>query len=195
MWGRAGEMSETQDKLNWLAFRYVANELDAAEVSEFESQLLTDQAAREAVAVAVEQATRIRRALSSGVVVAAAAQRSNWGRKSTRVAIVVLGSSLSLLLSVCLVQTSRPVADGVFSESLVGPSTDASAQLAFAWAEARHGLTELKPAAHVALTDSFEGVLAVATDSDFEQSLVPPSWMLAALGTLDSGNDSEFEVE
>jgi anti-sigma-K factor RskA len=46
-------MSEHED-LNWLAFRYVAGELNAAELQAFESQLEDDQSAREAVATACE---------------------------------------------------------------------------------------------------------------------------------------------
>ena len=42
-------MSEPQDKLSWSAFRYVANELDASEISEFESRLMTEQAARSGI--------------------------------------------------------------------------------------------------------------------------------------------------
>ncbi len=49
----SGPMSEHED-LNWLAFRYVAGELNAAELRAFETQLEDDQSAREAVARACE---------------------------------------------------------------------------------------------------------------------------------------------
>jgi len=42
------------EPLSWLAFRYVANELTDAEAAQFELRLENDQAAREAVAAAVE---------------------------------------------------------------------------------------------------------------------------------------------
>jgi len=57
-----------QDDLNWLAFRYVAGELDEAEMQAFESRLEADQDVREAVAQAV--------ALTRCVAVVAAEQAS-----------------------------------------------------------------------------------------------------------------------
>jgi len=58
------DMNE-QDDLNWLAFRYVAGELDDAETQAFEARLETDQPAREAVAQSV--------ALTQSVAIAAGA--------------------------------------------------------------------------------------------------------------------------
>lgn len=43
-----------RDSLDWTAFRYVADEMDADERCRFEASLVVDQAAREAVARAVE---------------------------------------------------------------------------------------------------------------------------------------------
>ena len=42
------------DELAWQAFRYIAGEMNAAEQERFDAQLAADQAAREAVAAAVE---------------------------------------------------------------------------------------------------------------------------------------------
>ena len=185
-------MSETQDKLNWLAFRYVANELDATEVNEFESLLLTDQAAREAVARAVSETIQIRQALA--VVATATSERSNWGRKSTRVAFLAIGSCLALLLAVCLIRPSLPPAGSeIVYQSAISSPSDSPLQLAYVWAEARHDLAEFPPAANAVLADSLDAVVIAAIDSDLEQSLVAPSWMLAALANADSGIDSEFE--
>ena len=46
--------SESPDSLDWLAFRYIAGEMTVAESTVFEERLESDQAAREAVAAAVE---------------------------------------------------------------------------------------------------------------------------------------------
>jgi len=46
--------SESPDSLDWLAFRYIAGEMTVAESTVFEERLGSDQAAREAVAAAVE---------------------------------------------------------------------------------------------------------------------------------------------
>ena len=42
-------MKQFNDELDWMAFRYINDEMDAAEISEFESQLEIDQAARDSV--------------------------------------------------------------------------------------------------------------------------------------------------
>jgi hypothetical protein len=185
-------MSESQDKLSWLAFRYVANEMDTTEANDFESLLLNDQAAREAVAVAVSETTQIRQALAT--VVTGTSQRSGWSRRSTRFAVVAMGSCLTLFLAVCLVRSSLPPERSIVHQLVASPPSD-SVELAYAWAEARHGLAEVQSAGNVVLTDSLDTVSIAAIDSEFEHSLVAPSWMLAALAKIDSGVESEFEPQ
>ncbi len=187
-------MSATQDNLNWLAFRYVANELDATEASEFESLLTTDQAAREAVARAVEETTQIRQALA-GTVVTAASERSNWSHKSTRVAIVAVGSCLTVLMALMLVRSSLPTTGDVARQANEQHISSSRAQLAYAWAEARSGSTELQPATDPVLADSLDAVLIASVDLESEQSLLAPSWMLAALEKMDGGIDSDLEIQ
>jgi hypothetical protein len=187
-------MNETQDNLNWLAFRYVANELDPTESSEFELRLMTDQTAREAIAAAVGATTRMRLALGDAVVVTAASQRTRWGRKSTRVAIVAMGSCLTLLLAVALLRPSVSPT-GIVSQSAVNEPTDSRAELAFAWAEVRYQLAEFQPAANAVMADAMDPVAIALRDSESEQSLVAPNWMLAALAKRDSGVESEFEIQ
>src|SRR5262245_34308227 len=58
----------TNDELHWLAFRYVAGEMTAAEEESFEQQLADDQEAREAVAQVVELNEAIRLAATKPVV-------------------------------------------------------------------------------------------------------------------------------
>jgi hypothetical protein len=176
-----------------LAFRYVANELDVVEANEFESLLLTDQVAREAVAAAVQETTHIHQAL--GVIDRAASQRSNWNRKTTRVAIIAVGSCLTLFLALCLIRSSLPMTDGVAHQTVANDSSGSSAQLAYAWAEARNGLSELQPVANTLLADSLEMSVIAEINSESESALVAPSWMLAALAKMDSGIDSEFEIQ
>ncbi|MCA9144434.1 MAG: hypothetical protein H6823_10895 [Planctomycetaceae bacterium] len=187
-------MSETQEKLNWLAFRYVANELDAIEASEFELRLMTDQTAREAIAVAVGETTRIRVALGDAAVVAAASQRTSWGQKSTRFAIVAMGSCLTLLLAVALLRPSVSPT-GIASQSSVNEPIDSRAELAFAWAEVRYQLAEFQPAANAVMADAMDPIAIALRDSESEQSLVAPNWMLAALAKKDSGIELEFEIQ
>lgn len=81
------------DDLAWLAFRYVAGELDPDELADFEDRLDRDQPAREAVAEAV--------ALAAGVVRAAPALRSTPGLRprARRAAAVVLAAAACLALA------------------------------------------------------------------------------------------------
>jgi anti-sigma factor RsiW len=188
-------MSETQNKLSWSAFCYVANEMDATEASEFESLLMTDQAAREAVADAVEESARIRQALAGAVVVTAASQRTKWNRKTTRVAVVTVGSCLTLLFVLFLVRSSVPIARDFAHQGIESDSSVSPAQLAYAWAEARNGLTELQPAVDADLADTVDSVFNGPIDSESEQSLVAPSWMLAALAKMDRGIDSGLDLQ
>ena len=186
-------MSETQEKLRWLAFRYLADEMDASEANDFESRLLTDQVAREAVARAVSETTQIRQALAT--VVTGTSQRSGWSRRSTHFAIVAMGSCLTLFLAVCLVRSSLPPERSVVHQLVASSPSDSPIELAYAWAEARHGLAEVQSAGSVALTDSLDVVSIAAIDSEFERSLVAPSWMLAALANMDGGVDPKFEIQ
>jgi hypothetical protein len=63
-------VTEEHADLDWLAFRYVAGEMPAAECELFEQRLALEQAAREAVAAAVELTAAI--AHSADVLAAAA---------------------------------------------------------------------------------------------------------------------------
>ncbi len=195
MRGRAGEMSETQDKLSWSAFRYVANEMDATEASEFESLLMADHAAREEVANAVDQAARIRQALAGDVVVTAASHRSTWSRKTAQTAVVTVGSCLALLFVLFLFRSSTPIESDFSHQEIEGDSPVSPAQLAYAWAEARNGLTELQPTVDADLADTVDSVFNGPVDSESEQSLVAPSWMLAALAKMDSGIESALDLQ
>lgn len=188
-------MSETKDNLSWQAFRYVANELDAAETSEFELLLATDQAAREAVANAVGETARIRQALDREAVATATSQRSSWNRKTARVTTVAIGSCLALFLALCLVRSSVPVPGRVADLAIANELTLSRAQLAYAWAEARNGSIELQAKVDAELSNTLDSVLTGPIDSESEQSLVAPSWMLAALVKMDGGIDTEDEVQ
>lgn len=188
-------MSKSNSELNWLAFRYVANELDPTETSDFESLMLTDQSAREAVAKMVGETVTFRSAFASDNVAAASLQRENWSRKTIRVTVVSVGSCLTLLLAMLLVRsTSSPIdrvaGDVIESESLASP-----AQLAYAWAESRRGLGELRQSTSVNASDPMDVVLNDTFVSDLDQPLVAPSWMLAALTKQATGINSELEVQ
>jgi hypothetical protein len=83
--------SNDPDDLTWLAFCYVAGELGPAEAEAFEARLDHDQAAREAVAGAVELVE----------LVSQSAQREPVARRNRRV-VAVLATAAALTLAVVL---------------------------------------------------------------------------------------------
>ncbi|MBC8355036.1 MAG: hypothetical protein H8E66_23910 [Planctomycetes bacterium] len=185
-------MSESQSELNWLAFQYVANELDAAETTDFESLLLTDQSAREAVAKMVGESVELRSALGTATVATASSHEGSWNRKASRVAIVTVGSCLTLLLAVCFIRPMTPVSDRVVDKSV---ESDSPAQLAYAWAESRQGLDDLQSSLGIDLSDTLGSALSDAPVAESDQPLVAPSWMLAALTKQGAGFDSELDIQ
>ncbi len=73
--------SPSSDQLAWLALQYICDELESAERDAFESRLQHDQAAREAVAAAVETCAAVRIALGTGALDLPTPVRhaANWG--------------------------------------------------------------------------------------------------------------------
>lgn len=107
-------LSEAVD-LPWLAFRYVAGELDAAAAEAFERRLDEDQAAREAVAEAVSLLTTVEAAVS----LPAPAYRLR--RRLTRwtLAATGLAAAAGLLIGISLLQGNRPRSSGPINERVV----------------------------------------------------------------------------
>jgi hypothetical protein len=70
--------SDSEHDLLWLAFRYVTSEMDADEVSAFETRLSHDQAAREAVAEAVQLVGAVSLASSSDEVLSLRRSARGW---------------------------------------------------------------------------------------------------------------------
>lgn len=132
------------DDLNWLAYRYVAGELDEAEALAFESQMETDQDAREAVAQAVLLTRCVAIAADDGqpqqgesvcelaAPVSAAGRGSAWGWVSA----LVVSAALLVLVS----QVVRPGPREV--GTLTQPSDAAQEQLAEVWDSVREPLDE-----------------------------------------------------
>lgn len=134
------------DDVNWLAFRYVAGELDEAETQAFELLLETDQPAREAVAQAVMIARSVTMVADYGQAkqsesvcelttpVSAAGRGSAWGWGTA----LVVSAALLVLVS----QVVRPGARELGTKA---PAIDAAQeQLAEVWDSVREPLD--KPA-------------------------------------------------
>lgn len=136
-------MNEHED-LNWLAFRYVAGELDEAESQAFELQLETNQPAREAVAQAVMltrcvtmvadecQSNHDASVSALATPVSVAGRGSAWGW----VTALVVSAALLVLVS----QVVRPGARELGTKA---PAVDAAQeQLAEVWDSVREPLDE-----------------------------------------------------
>ena len=132
------------DDLNWLAFRYVAGELDEAETLAFETRLEADQDAREAVARAVMFSRCVAAATDDGQPsrtapvcelaspVPVAGRGSAWGW----VTALVVSAAMLVLVS----QVMRP---GLREQDPAGSTTDvAQEQLAEVWDSVREPLDE-----------------------------------------------------
>ena len=180
-------MNHSPESLDMLAFRYLAEELSVAEREQFELQLATDQAAREAVARMVEYSSAIRLAIVSQARelggVALPQRREEGTSRSAAATAVAIGSSLALLLAIAMWLPPFEVRDGVGESSSSGDSQ--VTELALAWAETR---SQIRSAHEVAVDDEWTAELPEGL-SDLDESaeathFQAPGWMLAAVAGL-----------
>lgn len=182
--------------LPWQAFCYLAGDLDPAEAAAFEARLADDQAAREAVAQAVELVQAIAAAESQLERAVVPASRSCPAWRS-RLAWVAIGG-LATWLFVWLLP-------GPFEAGWQGRrgGLDRPRELAAAWMETRRQLDATgemgdwlhKPAA---LFEAEEGLLAERLANELELELdddpmaETPSWMTAAVFSLARQGPAEW---
>jgi hypothetical protein len=168
--------NEGADQLDWLAFCYVAGELPPAEAEQFEARLADDQAAREALARAVELTQTVVAAEAQSEILVAPARRyvAGWG---TRLSWMAIGGLASIVVALLW--------SGALHNSTSGPSEKQIA-LAAAWTQTRADIAQanedemwLPPVWMLGEAD--EELLAV-TDASLEP--LPgetPSWLTAAV--------------
>jgi hypothetical protein len=171
--------SEGKRELDWLAFCYAAGELNAAEAEAFEVTLSNDQAAREALARAVDlsQTVAAAEAQSEQVLTPAARLSSNW---NARLSWMAIGGLASLLLALLWSGVVGPT----WTAAQRRISAPAQQELALAWNMTR---TEIANVREVGLWSP----TAAANDADDEPAggLAiddlgvgdSPSWMTAAV--------------
>ena len=185
-----------QDKLDWLAFRYVANELSGLERVSFEGQLASDQSAREAVARMVQRTTELSQALSAGTDrPTIAASQSAWKGRATRWLTVGIASSLALFAAVLASRHfTIPALDEPIAQYRSQPSVE-PADLAFAWAEVRAPQDDF--ADLLSELPVFNDLLLADVDQtdEADQSLGPPSWMIAAVARMDQNLSDEMGLQ
>jgi hypothetical protein len=157
---------EFSNELDWLAFCYVAEELDPAQRAAFESRLAEDQAACEAVVRAVE--------LSCTVVRSGQDDADLKAGRRTRLTNAALLVAIAAMVSFCLASA------WLFNPAESSKNPDA--EVALAWAESvdvpeLDSRLELTPAI-------WEGEWDDDVDfsrDDFEEQDEFVNWMFAAL--------------
>src|SRR5688572_17831025 len=121
---------DCHNELDWSAFCYASGEMTPAEAEAFEQRLSDDQAAREALARAVEITQAVISAESLAPAVALRSQPATWSR---RLAWMAIGSAASLLAALLW--------SGGVASWLGGRSERVSPELAAAWSETRGELS------------------------------------------------------
>ena len=177
---------ECRHQLDWSAFCYAAGEMSPAEATEFETLLADDQAAREALARAVELTQVVAAAESQvgDVVLPASHRTTGW---AVRFSWMAAGGLASLLIGLLWTGAIRPSASSVRQYELAAAWTETRAELSSAKAA---GLWPSVSSHHGDADDDSlgnEGLLdAVALDET-------PSWMDAAV--LGIGGETSDESD
>lgn len=177
---------DEQNELDWLAFQYVAGELDADAAVAFELRMAQEQSVREATARAVELTQLVAAAESqfadlrcsdpeTGEVAPAEKRAVAWG---TRLSWMAIGGLLSLLVAVF-------VSSGRFG-TLPTVENGANGDLAAAWYETRQELTaseDIGPLHPLSATllDGDDEAADVGTGDESWLEIDTPSWMTAAV--------------
>jgi hypothetical protein len=161
--------TEHTNDLDWLAFCYAAGELTAAEAEHFEARLAQEQAAREALARAVELTQTVAAAQTQlGDLVSPAQRvRYDWRR---RISWMALGGVASLLAAVLWSAVAGPTWHKTNNGS---PS-----QLAIVWNQTRSDFVEVREAALWSAASDFDDAGADLAADDVPEA---PSWMTAAV--------------
>ncbi len=162
-----------RDELAWLAFCYVANELDDAARTEFELRLAESQAAREAVAQAVEL---VAAAQLAGACPAAPAA-THWNQVAVR-CIAAVAAAVVLFITFGHLPFEREQA-----EPTVAAHMEARL-LAEAWLKTRQAFRSAEPDSHP--VDVQPAMLEPVADElppagEDEGELIVSDWMMVAL--------------
>ena len=201
--------SEHREELDWLAFRYLANELNESEQEAFEDRLADDQSAREAVARAVEltQTLSAARELDEIVVRSAEAPapatkgRSAW---SVPAAWMSVGAAACLLLVAAWSLPSLLNTLGGNSAGVAAANAH-TLELARAWSSAREefaaheGTFWDRDAVRSEPSQAESSAVPAAPSDDELDDMAPvpmPSWMLSAVAAealeIPGSNDNEI---
>ena len=171
------------DDLDWLAFCYVADELDAQSRAAFEQRLATDVLACEAVADAVQLSSLVYAAADSDfdglAELPADPAEHNRLAKWSPVPTLVFAASVML----CLIAAGWILTNSTGSQQALTQNTLDVNQLATTWAE---GLVDEDPG------NDFESViLTTGAESGFggdvDDADIDDGWLLVALADMEGG--------
>ncbi len=188
----------------WQAWRYVAGEMDERQSRDYEQRLATDQAAREAVAEAVDLQQLVGAAetelasTSQAPRIDADAGSRRWVR---RAGWLVMGAAASLLAVMTIDGWRLGTSSQPPAKDTVLPDTSVHSALALVWSETRADWPEMAgemadaPApldaqgtpAGFSPDAEQESLAAMAADSE---DLSVPDWMLRALELSREGEPS-----
>ena len=194
--------------LDWLAFCYIADELSPDDAAAFENQLADDQAAREAVARAVDLTRALAkvgagdrsRATPASMVLGAWRRRRSAGRLAR--AVIAAAACLMVVLAYQHYRGIAPVATSpqeTADSERIGSSERSARQLAVLWSQTREELAAMQLDDWVVdlhdNLDQSDELLPLPQDAEPDDDAyaanVPPSWMLAAVRAIDRGPGGE----
>lgn len=174
--------NDFQSDLDWTAFCYAASELSESETAAFESLLAEDQAAREALARAVELSQAVASAETMQPVVITRSRSFIWSRRLTWMAV---GSAASLLVAV--LWSGSGVGSRLQTRFSGQPeSSTATHELAAAWVGQQQEQSIASDAgqwypAPISESDASSEAEASADLADLPET---PAWMTAAVASL-----------
>ena len=195
-------MTKDGSELDWQAFQYIAGELNAADTERFEARLAIDQAAREAVAAAVElsEIAAITEYQPIERVTTPSASYTHWSRS---LAWLGWGAAACLLVVAFVQQTGtspwhsghRLSENTLAEDDPTNPSSGVGAtaarahgapDLALVWVHTRASI-----AAENRLEEDRTGVVEADEDELQERRLEEagisaPSWMVTAVAGMDA---------
>lgn len=179
---RSGPLeSHPRAEVDWHAFRYVSGEMTVAEAESFETLLAEDQAAREAVAAAVEWMTLTFEAQPAAVSVAPSAveRRASAAPQTWKSALNVVSVAAALVA----LFAALPLLGRLAAHRAGGGDEDS--QLAAAWSASRSTAAALDAASSLPNVDGDDW----PPTSEVDSSATTPSWMLAGMAALAADHD------
>ena len=177
-------MNTDRNNLDWLAFQYVAGEMSPPDAEAFETRLLDDQPAREAVAAAVELCQAVEATCSApgragaATTLPASRMSATWMAPA---AWLAAGAAACLLVVASIQWLSAPNKSG--ENRMARGSSDADLELALAWSDVRQLQSE-GAEADAAIEPDDDSLASSFTDeleSDSSAQFDAPSWILNAL--------------